>query len=78
MTPDWRELVFTTIATTLHIPKENIKLEAKIEDLSNDSIQLFELIIAFEKVFTTQVPYEDLMSIETVGDIIAYIENIRS
>lgn len=55
-------------------PREVITLESKIEDLTNDSIQLFELILAFEREFKAEADYTDLMSIETVADVVAYLE----
>ena len=70
---DLQHKVFTVIAETLHIPHERIQLEKRIEDLADDSIQLFELILAFEQAFSTQVRYEDLISIETVEDIIHFV-----
>ena len=72
------EKVLNIISKNLNIKLEKISLNSKIEDLSKDSIQLFQLIIAFEKEFKHQVQYEDLMQIFTVRDIIDYIDkNIK-
>lgn len=68
------EIVFATISENLKIPKENIRLDSKIEELSKDSIELFNLIIAFEDKFKTQVDYEELVEINTVSDIVNYID----
>jgi acyl carrier protein len=68
--------VFEIIFENLNIDKAKINVDSKIEDLSKDSIQLFQLIIAFEEEFKHQVQYEDLMQIITVGDIINYIKKI--
>lgn len=71
------EIVITLIAETLDIDRSLVSLDKKIEDLCADSIQIFNLILAFEKKFDYQSRYEDLASIETVGDIIQYIEKTQ-
>lgn len=71
------EIVVNLIAETLGVDRELIGLDKKIEDLCADSIQIFNLILAFEKKFDYQSRYEDLIDIETVGDIIQYIEKTR-
>jgi len=79
MTENSKEKVFRIISENFGIDKNKIKLNSKVEDLSRDSIQLFELILAFEKELEHQVQYEDLMQIITVNDIIKYIEkNIKN
>lgn len=70
----FEERVITLIAKTLHQEKAMIHLTTKIEDLAEDSIALFGLITAFEKEFELEVNYENLLDIETVGDIIRYFE----
>lgn len=70
---DFENKVFRIIADTLGIKKERISLDSRIEELARDSIQLFELILAFEKEFRQKADYEDLINIETVGDIVKYV-----
>ena len=66
--------VMVLVAETLHQKVEDITLATRIEDLAEDSIALFGLITAFEKEFNLEANYEDLLEIETVGDIIRYFE----
>ena len=44
------------------------------EDLGADSLDLFEMVMAFEEAFEVQIPSEDLEQIQTVGDVAAYLE----
>lgn len=44
------------------------------EDLGADSLDLFELVMSMEEEFGIEIPSEDLESIATVGDIIAYMK----
>lgn len=56
---------------------ESIRPEMKIDDLVTDSIELFRLIMAFEDEFQQRADYKELMKIETVADIIEYLDRIR-
>ncbi len=45
------------------------------EDLGADSLDLVELIMAFEDEFGSEIPDEEARKITTVGEAIAYLEN---
>ncbi len=64
----------------IEIVKEQLNVEAEItaesnfkEDLGADSLDLFEIVMAFEEEFGTEIPTEDLESIATVGDVVNYL-----
>ena len=44
------------------------------DDLGADSLDLFELVMAFEEEYGIEIPSEDLESLSTVGDVIAYLK----
>lgn len=44
------------------------------DDLGVDSLDLFELVMALEEEFGTEIPSEDLENLTTVGSVIEYIE----
>ena len=44
------------------------------EDLEVDSLDLFELVMAFEEEYGVSIPSEDLEGLLTVGDVIHYIQ----
>jgi acyl carrier protein len=44
------------------------------EDLGADSLDLVELIMAFEEKFGAEISDEDAQSITTVGEAVKYIE----
>ena len=46
-----------------------------VDDLGADSIDLLELVLAFEDEFGIQIDEDDIKNIRTVGDIVDYIEN---
>lgn len=45
------------------------------EDLEADSLDLFELVMAFEEEYGIEIPSEDLEKITTVGSIIEYMKS---
>lgn len=45
------------------------------EDLDVDSLDLFELVMALEDEFGTEIPSEELEKLTTVGSVIEYIES---
>src|ERR1700758_5716628 len=45
-----------------------------IEDLGADSLDIVELVMAFEEAFEIEIPDEDAEKIATVKDAIDYIE----
>ena len=45
------------------------------DDLGADSLDLFELVMSFEEEFGVSIPSEELEKINTVGDVMNYIES---
>lgn len=45
------------------------------EDLDADSLDLFELVMAFEEEYGIEIPSEDLEKLTTVGSIIEYMKS---
>ncbi len=46
------------------------------DDLGADSLDLFELVMAFEEEYDIELPPDDLESINTVGDIIEMMKRV--
>jgi len=44
-----------------------------VDDLGADSLDIVELIMAFEEEFDVEIPDEDAEKIKTVGDAIKYL-----
>ena len=49
-----------------------------VDDLGADSLDTVELVMAFEEEFGVEVPDEDAEKLQTVGDVIKYIEEKSS
>ena len=62
------------IAEQLGVEEDEIKPDTSFkEDLGADSLDLFELTMALEEEYDTEIPAEELEDIETVGDVIEYL-----
>lgn len=46
------------------------------DDLDADSLSLFELVMALEEEFSLEIEDDQIENIDTVGDIVSYLENI--
>jgi acyl carrier protein len=67
------------IADQLGVDIEKITPEARfVDDLGADSLDVVELIMAFEEEFGIEIPDEDAEKIATVKDVIDYINSKQS
>ncbi len=72
---DTFEEVKSVIVELLGVDEAKVTPEAKFrEDLEADSLDLVELIMAFEEKFGGEISDEDAQKITTVGEAVAYIE----
>ncbi len=68
------EKVREVVNEKLNIEIEEIEFNSDlIDDLGADSLDLVDLVMAFEDEFGVKVEDEDIESIRTVGDIVNYI-----
>ncbi|MFH1066429.1 MAG: acyl carrier protein [bacterium] len=73
------EKVKEIIVEQLSVNAEQVTPEAKfVEDLGADSLDVVELVMAFEEEFGVEVPDEDAEKLLTVGDVVKYIEEKSS
>jgi len=63
------------IVEQLGVKADQVTPEAKfIEDLGADSLDTVELVMALEEEFSIEVPDEQAEKLQTVGDVIKYVE----
>jgi acyl carrier protein len=64
------------IVEQLGVDEGQVDLTASfVDDLGADSLDIVELIMAFEEAFDLDIPDEEAEKIATVKDAIDYIEN---
>ena len=70
------EKVKEIVAESLNVEESTLSETTSFkEDLGADSLDLFEMVMAFEEAFELEIPSEDLEQITTVGDVVKYIES---
>ncbi len=69
------ERVVKIIVDLLSVEPEKVTMDARFrEDLGADSLDLVELVMAFEEEFGGTISDEEAQQIKTVGDAVRYIE----
>mgnify|MGYP003295660787 CR=1 FL=1 len=69
------ERVIDIIKEQLNLDGVEITEESSFkDDLGADSLDLFELVMAFEEEFGVEIPTEELEKMSTVQDVMDYIE----
>lgn len=64
------------VADQLGIDEDEVLLDASfIDDLGADSLDVVELIMAFEEEFDLEIPDEDAEKIILVKDAVEYLKN---
>ena len=70
------EKIRDLIVEEVGVDEEQVTMDASFKnDLNIDSMDLFEMVMTLEEEFDVEIPSEDLENIDTVGDLINYIEN---
>ena len=66
------------IAKELEVSPEQLTASASfIEDLGADSLDTVELVMALEEEFGHEIPDEQAEKLQSVGDVIKYIEDLQ-
>jgi acyl carrier protein len=67
------------IVEQLNVNPEEIKLESNfVEDLGADSLDVVELVMALEEKFEIEIPDSEAEKIQTVKDVVDYIEKAKA
>lgn len=76
---DLLDKVKAIIVEQLGVDESEVSPEAHfIDDLGADSLDTVELVMALEEEFGVEISDEDAEKIQTVGDVIKYIEEHQS
>ncbi|MEC9489968.1 MAG: acyl carrier protein [Halanaerobium sp. 4-GBenrich] len=69
--------VIDIVAEELAVDRDEVTEDSSfIEDLGADSLDVVELVMAFEEEFDVEIPDEDAENIRTVEDAVSYLEDI--
>ena len=63
------------IIDQLQVEESDVAMDTNLmKDLSADSLDAVEIIMAIEDEFGIEIPDEDAENIQTVGDLVKYVE----
>ena len=68
--------IIKMIANVIELQQENLNVNSKLSDLQIDSIDLFEIINNIEEAYNISITGYEISRIETIQDIINYVEGI--
>lgn len=69
------EKITEILAEQLDADKDAMTVDTKIaDDLGADSLDLVDLLMSVEDEFGIEIPDEDVENIQTIGDIVDYID----
>jgi len=73
------EEVKSILAKQLRIADpETITLDSKIKkDLGADSLDILQLLMRIEDSYGLVIPDEELVTFETVGDVVRYLDTLK-
>lgn len=73
---EFKNKVIRIISERLTVHQQDITLESRYDDevLNADSLDLVELVMAFEDEFNIEIPDEDAEQIKTVNETIKYLQ----
>ena len=67
--------VIELISDTLEIDKKKINKDTNLlKDLDVESLDLVDLVTAFEDRYGVEIADKDIKNLQTVGDIVGYIK----
>ncbi|MEO8127705.1 MAG: acyl carrier protein [Bryobacteraceae bacterium] len=78
MPDDLMTRVINVIATTQHIPVENITADSTFEELKIDSLDGINILFALENEFNISIPDDEARGIRTVREMAAGVEKLTA
>lgn len=75
---DMFDKVKEIVVEQLGVDEDAVTLSASfVDDLGADSLDIVELIMAFEEEFNVEIPDAEAEKISTVGDAVDYIKAVK-
>ncbi len=61
------------IAEQLDVDTDEITAESTFEEMDADSLDLVELVMAFEEEFNIEITDDEIEKIKSVGDVVKFV-----
>lgn len=76
MAADVAKRVIDLVAEQMSRPSSEVTLETTLQDLGADSLDRVELIMKFEEEFNIEVQDEDLEKLNSLQELVNYIQQL--
>ena len=71
-----KDEIITLISEVTEVPKEKLNENTNlINDLDLESLDIVDLVAAFEQKYNIEILDKDIKTLQTIDDIVKYIEN---
>ena len=61
------------------VPVDDVQLDKSfVDDLDVDSLSMVEVVVAAEEKFDVKIPDDEVKTLKTVGDAVAFIERAQA
>lgn len=71
------DIIVDKLSEYLKVDKSKITMDTNVKtDLNADSLTVVELLFAMEQEYNITIPDEVVDSLETVGDLVRYLETV--
>ena len=67
--------IIDIIVETLEVDRNLLNENTKFADLDVDSLDLVNLVVAFEKEYNLEIPDNEIKNLQTIKDIVDYVES---
>ncbi len=71
---DTTEIIKDIISRQTDIDKESLSENTTIEDITNDSLDIVEMLMEIEEAFDIDISDEDAKKLTTIGELCSYID----
>lgn len=72
------EKVIEILSEYTEISKDNINMESGlVNDLGLSSLDVINVVVAFEDEFEIEIPDQIIKELVTVGDVVKYLETVK-
>ena len=69
--------VMTTIREALSLSSRRVTARTPLRNIARDSMDAIELLAALENKYDVAIEFDELVRLETIGDVIAYVTEHR-
>ena len=69
------EEIIDIMVETLEVDRNLLNENTRFADLDVDSLDLVNLVVAFEKRYNFEIPDNEIKNLQTVKDVVDYVES---